>query len=150
MGGGGASMGGSGSNMGSSMGRSNSEGGARGNAPMGNSAVGSGGASHSSPTTLLSDNPQLASTLQGRLGSMLPSGTSLTEAASGFKNLGQFIAAVHVSHNLGIPFEGLKTKMANGDNLGKAIKELKPSANSKSEVKKANRQANEDLRESKQ
>ena len=126
-----------------------SVGGTRGNAPTGGPTMGSASVSHSSPTTLLSSNAKLASTLQTRLGSMLPAGTSLTDAASGFKNLGQFMAAVHVSHNLGIPFEDLKAKMVSGDSLGKAIKELKPDANSVAEAKKANKQANEDIHESK-
>jgi hypothetical protein len=124
-------------------------GGTRGNAPTGGSTMGSESISHSSPTTLLSSNAKLASTLQRRLGSLLPSGMSLTDAASGFKNLGQFMAALHVSHNLGIPFEDLKAKMMSGDSLGKAIKELKPDANSKSEAKKANREAKDDIQESK-
>jgi hypothetical protein len=145
VGGGGAG----GSSMGSSMGRGNTMGGTRGNAPTGGSTMGNESVSHSSPTTLLSSNTKLASTLQQRLGSMLPSGMSLTDAASGFKNLGQFIAAVHVSHNLGIPFEDLKARMTSGDSLGKAIKDLKPDANSKSEAKKANKQAKDDIEESK-
>ena len=124
-------------------------GGTRGKAPTGGSTRGSESVSHSSPTTLLSSNTKLASTLQTRVGSMLPSGMSLTDAASGFKNLGQFIAAVHVSHNLGIPFEDLKSKMMSGDSLGKAIKELKPDAHSQSEAKKANTQAKDDIQESK-
>jgi hypothetical protein len=135
--------------MGSSMDRGSPMGGSRGNAPTGNSTMGSETVSHSSPTTVLSSNTKLASTLQTRLGSLLPTGTSLTDAASGFKNLGQFIAALHVSHNLGIPFEDLKTKMTSGDSLGKAIKELKPDANGKTEAKKANRQAKEDIQEAK-
>jgi hypothetical protein len=32
-------------------------------------------------------------------------------AESGFKNHGQFIAALHVSKNLNIPFDQLKAKM---------------------------------------
>src|SRR5262249_49862424 len=52
-------------------------------------------------------NTKLASKLQG----LLPPGTNLQTASSGFKNLGQFVAAVHVSHNLGIPFDQLKAKM---------------------------------------
>ena len=60
-------------------------------------------------------------------------------AESGFKNPGQFIAALHVSKNLNIPFDQLKAKMigvtvqANGqtttstpESLGKAIHELRP------------------------
>ena len=145
--GGGPGMGGPG--MGGSMGRGGTMGGTRGNGSMGGPNVGSQSVSHSSPTSLLSTNTHLASTLQSRLGSMLPSGMSLTDAASGFKNLGQFIAAVHVSHNLGIPFSDLKDKMTSGDSLGKAIKALKPDAKSKAEAKKANKQAKEDIKESK-
>src|SRR5262249_35123334 len=33
------------------------------------------------------------------------------EAAYGFKNLGQFVAATNVAKNLGIPFDQLKLKM---------------------------------------
>jgi hypothetical protein len=42
---------------------------------------------------------------------MLPAGMTLNEASKGFKNQGQFIAALHVSQNLGIPFADLKTAM---------------------------------------
>ncbi|HEX9255994.1 MAG TPA: hypothetical protein VF938_10625, partial [Candidatus Angelobacter sp.] len=55
------------------------------------------GSTQSSVSTRLSSNTKLASKLQ----SLLPPGTDLQTAASGFKNLGQFVAAVHVSHNLG-------------------------------------------------
>jgi hypothetical protein len=96
-----------------------------------------------SPTDILSKSPQLSSRLQ----SLLPAGTNLTEAASGFKNLGQFIAAVHVSHNLGIPFNDLKDKMTTGDNLGKAIQALDPNVNAKHEAKKADKQSKSDLNE---
>jgi hypothetical protein len=49
---------------------------------------------------LLTQNTKLSSNLQG----LLPAGTNLQDAAKGFDNLGQFVAATHVSHNLGIPF----------------------------------------------
>ena len=123
--------------------------GMRGNGTMGGADMHSHSVSHSSPTSLLSSNTKLASTLQTQLGSLLPAGTSLTDAASGFKNLGEFIAALHVSHNLGISFDDLKTKMTSGDNLGKAIKDLKPDVNSKAEAKKAKKQAKADIKESK-
>jgi hypothetical protein len=122
-------------------------GGARGNGPMRGSNMGGESVSHSSPATLLSSDTKLASTLQKRLGPLLPSGMSLTDAASGFKNLGQFIAALHVSHNIGIPFEDLKSEMMSGHSLGKTIKELKPEADSKAEANKANKQAKEDMEE---
>src|SRR5215471_4946950 len=42
-----------------------------------------------------------------RVQDLLPKGTSLATAESGFKNEGQFIAAMHVSQNLNIPFDQL-------------------------------------------
>jgi hypothetical protein len=56
---------------------------------------------------LLTQNTQLASKLQ----SLVPTGTDLQTAAASFKNLGQFVAAVHVSHNLKIPFACLASDM---------------------------------------
>lgn len=96
----------------------------------------------------LTDNTKLASKLQG----LLPAGTNLQTASQGFKNLGQFVAAVHVSHNLGIPFDQLKAKMIGPpkESLGKAISQLKPAANAKTETKKANKQAEQDLETSEQ
>ena len=91
----------------------------------------------------LAANPKLDSKLQ----SLLPAGTNLQTAASGFKNLGQFVSAVHVSHNLGIPFDQLKAKMVGppSESLGKAIHDLKPTANAKAETKKAESEAHQDL-----
>jgi hypothetical protein len=60
---------------------------------------------------LLTKNTNLQSKMQTRLGSQLPDGVTVIQAASGFKNLGQFVAAVNVSNNLGIPFADLKAKM---------------------------------------
>lgn len=72
----------------------------------------------------LTRNTNLASKLQSRL----PAGTDLMTAASGFRNLGQFVAAVNVSNNLGIRFTDLKTRMVGeGMSLGQAIHELRPS-----------------------
>ena len=95
----------------------------------------------------LSDNTKLS----GKLQSLLPAGTNLQQASQGFKNLGQFVAAVHVSHNLGIPFDQLKAKMIGppAESLGKAIEQLKPTANAKAETKKANQQADQDMDDSK-
>jgi hypothetical protein len=94
---------------------------------------------------LLTQNTKLAT----RLGSLLPAGTNLQQAAAGFKNLGQFVAAVHVAHNLGISFDDLKARMtgSNWESLGKAIHDLKPEANSKAEAKRAKGQAEDTLRE---
>jgi len=109
------------------------------------------------PGQLLTQNTQLSS----KLSSLLPVGTDLQIAAAGFRNLGQFVAAVHVSHNLGIPFDQLKctelatanacpagvTVPSKGSDLGQTIQTLKPtmsSTESKSAVKKAEKEASAD------
>jgi hypothetical protein len=83
-----------------------------------------------------------------RLQTLLPAGTNVTDAAAGFKNLGQFVSAAHVSNNLGIPFDSLKQEMMAGSSLGKAIQTLKPDmpkAEVKREMKRAEVQAKADL-----
>lgn len=90
----------------------------------------------------LERNPEL----KARLESLLPAGTNLTTAASGFKNQGQFIAALHVSQNLGIPFNDLKARMTGSDpmSLGQAIHDLRPDMPEKQardEAKRAEKQA---------
>jgi hypothetical protein len=70
----------------------------------------------------LQKNSKLADRLEGRL----PKGADLMEAADGFKNLGQFVAAVNVSSNLGLDFEKIKTAMVDdGRSLGQAIQFVK-------------------------
>jgi hypothetical protein len=98
------------------------------------------------PDQILSSHPKLSSRLQ----KLLPPGTNVQEAAAGFKNLGQFVAAAHVSHNLDIPFDELKSKMTGPqpEGLGKAIQQLKPDVKSKDEAKRAQKQARQDLSES--
>ena len=69
-------------------------------------------------------------------------GTNVVSAASGFRNLGQFVAAVNVSRNLGIPFTQLKADMVTKHmSLGQSIQALRPSANSTVEVERAQTQA---------
>jgi hypothetical protein len=99
-----------------------------------------------SPDQILSRNTKLSSNLD----KLLPNGETAQQACSGFKNLGQCVAAIHVSHNLGISFDELKAKMtgANSVNLGKAIQDLSPSVNAKAEAKKANKQAKQDFKDS--
>lgn len=119
---------------------------ANSNANSHDSDKGSGG-KESSVSDRLQDNTKLSSKLQG----LLPPGTNLQQAAQGFKNLGQFVAAVHVSHNLGIPFDQLKAKMIGPpkESLGAALHALKPAASSKEEAKKADKQAKQDMDDSK-
>ncbi|MBZ5527191.1 MAG: hypothetical protein LAN71_04710 [Acidobacteriia bacterium] len=135
---------------------------------MGN-AGGYGGGNHSaasSPTNVLSHNTKLDSTLTSKLQSqgLLPKGTDLKTACAGFKNLGQCIAAIHVSHNRNISFDCLKADMtgqapAAGTScpagtgskklsLGSSIQALDPQANGKSEAKTAGKQADADIRDS--
>jgi hypothetical protein len=72
----------------------------------------------------LTIRPKLAARVQP----LLPPGLTADVAAAGFKNRGQFVAAVHVSNNLGIPFDVLKAEMTGPEpkSLGQAIQTLKP------------------------
>ena len=92
-----------------------------------------------SPVQLkVQSHTQLASKLQSRL----PAGTNVVKAASGFRNLGQFVAAVNVSHNLGIPFSKLKTDMVtNHMSLGQSIQALRPTADATRETERAETEA---------
>jgi hypothetical protein len=93
----------------------------------------------------LTENPQLASRLQTMLG-----GANLETAADGFKNFGQFVAAVHVSKNLEISFDQLKTEMiTNKQSLAQAVQTVKPELTESAaneEAKKAETQASQDLK----
>lgn len=119
--------------------------------PNGKSDSGKGGSNNSSASISekLTDNTKLASKLEHLLGPNT-SLQMLQMDAQGFKNLGQFVAAVHVANNLDIPFDQLKAKMMGPpkESLGKAIEQLKPTANSKTETKKANDQAKQDMTDS--
>ena len=78
----------------------------------------------------------------------------------GFKNQGQFIAALHVSQNLGISFTELKSHMVTvtpatagqpatatqTGSLGQAIQAVKQTANSTTEAERGETQASADLR----
>ena len=113
----------------------------------GNPTAGSGSAANFQ--TRLANNTTLASRLQP----LLPPNTTLQAAAMGFKNQGQFIAALQVSHNLHIPFDQLKTEMTGTqhDSLGQAIHDLRPDLGTLAvnrNVKLADREAKTDVRES--
>ena len=101
--------------------------------------------SHASPSTVLSHNTVIAGKIKA-----LTSEDAAT-ACDGFKNLGQCVAAAHVAQNLNIPggFDALKAKVTGTGavSLGKAIASFQPSANTKSEVKKANKQASQDMKD---
>ena len=48
---------------------------------------------------------------EARLLTLLPAGTNIQDASQGFRNWGQFVAAVNVSNNQNIPFAELKARM---------------------------------------
>lgn len=102
---------------------------------------------------MLSGKPKLTATLKG----LLPENTDMATVCDGFRNLGQCVAAVHVSHNLGMTFTDLKTKMLGTAatestpavapmSLGKAIQAIDPHADATAEANKANKQAKDDLK----
>ena len=62
------------------------------------------------PTTPTSQ-PVKNAKLEARLKTLLPADMTVADARNGFKNWGQFVAAAHVSNNLGIPFADLKARM---------------------------------------
>lgn len=97
--------------------------------------------------------------LSGKIQSL--TGMPAEQACSGFKNLGQCVAAAHVSKNLGISFGCLKSDVTGqavqgtscpagtgtkSMSLGKAIQTLDPKADQKAESKKGESQATKDLR----
>jgi hypothetical protein len=83
--------------------------------------------------------------LAGTLGKLLPAGTDLRAEATGFRTLGDFVAAAHVSNNLAIPFAALKAKIIKGDSLGEAIQALRPDTDAQIEARKARAMAADDL-----
>lgn len=104
----------------------------------GKSASGSraskGGKTAMTAESQLTRHPKLAAKLAG----LLPAETDLQAAASGFRNLGQFIAAVHVSRNLGISFSALKTELVDHElSLGQAIHLFRPEVDAEEEARKA-------------
>jgi hypothetical protein len=122
------------------------------NGPMGPQAGGNNGTSgptmtQKTPSQMLAQNPTLTSKVQD----LLPAGTNPQDAASGFNDLDKFVAAVHVSHNLNIPFDQLKGKVTTGASLDKAVQTLNPNLSRqqvKTEVKKGKHQAKADIKAS--
>ena len=110
----------------------------------------------SDPTTQSATVPQTdpaataqssASTGQStRLAAIVPAGMSAQEACAGFRSVEECVATLHVSQNLSIPFPDLKSKVTGGAKLGASIHQLKPDANAKAELRKAEEQARSDVR----
>jgi hypothetical protein len=115
-----------------------------GSTGMGHSSVAS-----QSPSSVL-NNSKLNTSLTNALaksGISVPGG-DLKTACSGFKTLGQCVAALHVAKNLNLLFSDLQSRMTGTkrESLGKAIQDLGgPNVNAKSEAKRDNKQARQDL-----
>jgi len=88
--------------------------------------------------------------LNAKIAALLPPNMTLDAASAGFKNQGQFIAALHVSRNLGIPFDALKNNMTvRHMSLGQSIQDLSRGADAPREAKKGEAQATVDLKTAK-
>jgi len=100
------------------------------------------------PLTPVQQKLQKNTNLAGKLQSRLPAGTDLNTAAAGFRNLGQFVAAVNVSNNLGLDFTTLKTAMVtDGKSLGQAIQSHKgTTVNATEQAHRAERDADTMIR----
>ena len=99
---------------------------------------------NAAPSDALSNNPAIGTKIKAL------TGKDAATSCSGFKTIGECVAAAHVAQNLKIPggIGALSSAMSSGMSLGKAIQSLAPSANAKSESKKANKQAKEDMKTS--
>ena len=93
---------------------------------------------------VLHDDAQLSA----RLKDMLPAPLSPEQACAGFKTLEQCVTAIHLAQNLKIPFADLKAKTTGKGSVGlrKAIEQMAANANAKDELKKAKKQAADDMK----
>jgi|SRR5271157_845198 len=93
---------------------------------------------------VLHDDPKLSSKLKD----MLPPDLTPQQACAGFKTLEQCITTIHVAQNLKLPFPDLKAKTTGKGSVGlqKAIEQMAANANAKDELKKAKKQAGEDMK----
>lgn len=142
----------------SAQGGALSHGGPGGGAPAG--STGGPGMSVSgvemSASTVLRNNPGLGQ----RLRPFLPADITPAQAAVGFDDINHFVVAVHVSHDLGIPFTDLRCTELGGKycspqtkaksrNLENAILSLKPGMNkdaAKTAAKTAEHESKADLK----
>ena len=86
----------------------------------------------------LQRNVVLATKIRGQL----PAGTNLMTAASGFRTVTHFVAAVNVSNSTQIPFAELKRRMAyDGMTLGQAIQDVRPKSDYRLQAHRAETEA---------
>lgn len=86
--------------------------------------------------------------LSAKLEDMLPADMSPQQACAGFKTLEQCITAIHLAQNLKLPFADLKAKTTGKGSVGlrKAIEQMAANTNAKDELKKAKKQAADDMK----
>ena len=87
--------------------------------------------------------------LSSRMKPLLSPRSTLSDTATGFKNEKEFIAALHLSQNLNIPFAQIKTRTTGEHHLSlhDALRDLRPEmtkGETKAEVNTAEKQAKED------
>jgi hypothetical protein len=137
-------------------------GGGMGNGHVMNTSAHDGSGSGGHHGTTLNQQLSKNTTIAGKIKTL--TGLDAQTACDGFKNLGQCVAAAHVSKNLNIPFACLRADMtgttpdpsagcktgtgASKLSLGKSIQALSPNTNSKTESKKGQEQADQDLKSS--
>ena len=106
-------------------------------------------ATPATPLTTVQEKLQQNTHLAAKVASRLPAGTDLMAASEGFRDLGQFVAAVSVSHNLKLSFADLKTQMVTGrKSLGDAIPAVRPVASGTIEAQRAEHDARAMIAES--
>ena|SRR5689334_17512855 len=105
-------------------------------------------AAQPAPSTVQKDlqrNEVLANGLRARL----PQGTDLNAAAAGFRRLELFVATVHASTNVDVPFYELKRRIVNdGMTLGQAIQDIRPKSRYWDEARRAEDEAAATIRTS--
>ena len=87
--------------------------------------------------------------LSSRVKTLLPPRSTLSDTAAGFKKEKPFIAAMHLSQNLNIPFDQIKTRMTGEHHMSlhDALRDLRPDTTKgeiKAAVNTAEKQAKED------
>lgn len=99
------------------------------------------------PPAAAKETSPTAASANTRLAALVPAGLTPEDACRGFKDVVECSAALHVAQNLNIPFADLKDRVTAGQSLGTAIHALKPKADTRREIQRAEEQARKDLHE---
>jgi hypothetical protein len=102
--------------------------------------------SASRPT--LADRITANAALLAKVTPLLPSGMSLSDAASGFHSAEQFIAALHAAKDLNVSFTSLKNELTGSprDSLSQAIHDVAPTVDASAAAKTAAGEARTDIK----